>query len=78
MYPDKNMSIGIRPVDKPPLVHIMPQGINFTVPAAVDFYILDKNDSPLAFSLGIVSPVSDKKLWNFNSWFFMSDGIGGR
>lgn len=54
MYPDKNMSIGLRSIHKPPLLSIMPEGINITVPAAVDFFVLDKNGPTLAFSLAIV------------------------
>ncbi len=43
--------------DKPPLVHILPQGANFTVPLALDFYVLDEGKHPLMFTLGIVSPL---------------------
>lgn len=54
-YPNKNMSIGIRAVDKPPFINITVEGANFTLPGAVDFYVLDGEYMPLAFSLGVVS-----------------------
>lgn len=49
------MSIGIRATDKPPLVHITPQGANLTIPIALDFYVIKKNTSAMVFTLGIVS-----------------------
>ena len=50
------MSIEIRAsAEKPPLIHILPQGTNFSVPLVLDFYVLDKQMYRLAFSLGVVS-----------------------
>lgn len=54
-YPNKNMSIGIRAVDKPPFINITAEGATFTVPGEVDFFVLDGEYMPLAFSLGVVS-----------------------
>ncbi len=54
-YPNKNMTLGIRTNNKPPMINITPQGVNFTIPGAIDFYILDGEYMPLAFTLGIVS-----------------------
>ena len=53
-YPNKGMAIGMRATN-PPTVSIKPQGANFTIPAAIDFYVIDGQDRPLTFTLGVVS-----------------------
>ena len=52
------MSIGIRAAEKPPFINITAEAANFTLPGTVDFYVLDGEYKPLAFSLGMVSTFS--------------------
>ena len=59
-YPEKNMSIGIRVTDKPPMVHINPEGVNLAIPIAVDFYVILNDTSPMMFTLGVVSIIIAK------------------
>ena len=50
------MTIGIRAMEnKPPFISINPKGANLTVPMAIDFYVMDGDSMPLAFTLGVVS-----------------------
>ena len=56
-YPNNNISIEVRITDKPPIIHITPEGANLTVPIVLDFYVLEKRMHPLVFSMGIVSTV---------------------
>ena len=54
-YPNKNLTLGVRAVEKPPFIAVTPGGANFTLPGAVDFYVMNGDNTPLAFTLGVVS-----------------------
>ncbi len=41
-------------MEKQPFLTITPGGINFTLPLAVDFYVMDGDTYPIAFTLGVV------------------------
>ena len=51
------MAIGMR-ATKPPMLSIQPKGVNITVPAALDFYVIDGEERPLTFTMGVVSRLS--------------------
>ncbi len=53
-YPNKNLTLGVRAVDKQPSVGITPEGANFSLPGAVDFIVIDGDYTPVAFTLGVV------------------------
>ncbi len=41
-------------MEKQPFVTVTPGGANFTLPGAVDFYVMDGDTYPIAFTLGVV------------------------
>jgi len=47
------VTIGVRAVDKPPFISLTPGGANFTLPGAVDFYVMEGDTTLLAFTLGV-------------------------
>ncbi len=55
-YPNKDLILSVRTIDKPPTVHIRPQVIDTAISGAMDFYVVDDDGSTaLAFTLGVVS-----------------------